>query len=251
MIKSINIAFVACLISFSLSAQIYEITSIKEVLHYLDATKKQIVVFDIDNTLLCPAQDLGSDQWISNLIKEKTSTGLTNQEAWEQMLSLYCHIQKFTTLMPTEDNLINSIHQIETACNHTICLTARSLCLADLTLKQIFNNNLFFQVPEIDHTRLNLPDDSIYQDGVLFCGNNCKGLVLIKFLEVCHYKTTTIIFVDDKLYNLQAVQKQLANTNIQFIGLRYAGCDARIARFDAQQTNQDLVQFLKLHPLTN
>lgn len=162
MIKYLNIAFITSLISFNLSAQIYEIASIKEVLNYLDASQKQIVVFDIDNTLLCPAQDLGSDQWISNIVKEKISTGLTNQETWTQILPLYCHVQQFTTLVPTEDNLVNSINQIENTCDHTICLTARSLCLADLTLKQLFNNNLFFQVPEIDHSRLNLPNESIY-----------------------------------------------------------------------------------------
>ncbi|MBI5346265.1 MAG: DUF2608 domain-containing protein [Chlamydiae bacterium] len=46
---------------FSLSAEIFEIKQIKEINLYL--IDDQLVVLDLDNTVLKTAQLLGSDQW--------------------------------------------------------------------------------------------------------------------------------------------------------------------------------------------
>ncbi len=232
------------------AAEIHEIKNMKEVLNYLDPKIAQIVVFDIDNTLLSPADDLGSDQWFSHLVKQHVANGRDQIAACDQVLPTYFHIQNYINLVPTELDLVASIKAIEQACAHTICLTARSpLKLINVTLEQLAKNKLTFNVPEFDHVRLALPENSIYQDGVLFCGHSCKGLVLRQFLDACHYTPTQIILVDDKLYNLQSVEKQLNLAGIQFIGLRYAGCDERIANFDFDRTNQDLESFLSKYPL--
>lgn len=232
------------------AAEIHEICNIKEVLNYLDPNLKQIVVFDIDNTLLCPVADLGSDQWFSYLVKQNIANGLGPIAACDQVLPTYYHIQKYIDLIPTESDLVASVKVIEQACAHTICLTARSpLQLINITLEQLSKNSLAFNIPEIDHVRLALPGNSVYQDGVLFCGHSCKGLVLSHFLNACHYQPDQIILVDDKLYNLENVEKQLVLAGIQFIGLRYAGCDERIAKFDFNQTSQDLENFLSKYPL--
>jgi len=239
------------LISLQLPAEIYEIKSIKEVLNHLDSREAQIVVFDIDNTLLCPKQDLGSDQWFSYVAKQNMINGLNQIEAYDQILPTYFHIQKYINLLPTESDLAGSVKEIEQVCDHTICLTARSLQLLDITIEQLAKNNLDFHVPEINRAKLDLPQNSIYQDGVLFCGHNCKGQVLKQFLAACHYTPTQIILVDDKRYNLESVEKQLSLVGIKFIGLRYAGCDERIAGFNINQANQDLVDFLSRYPLNN
>lgn len=248
--KFIRIIFtVNLLVNLNLVAEIHEIKSIREVLNYLDPQEAQVVVFDIDNTLLCPAQDLGSDQWFSYIAKQNIANGMNQKEAYEQILPTYFHLQKYLDLLPTEADLVVSVKAIEQACDHTICLTARSLQLVDITLGQLVKNNLDFHVPEVDHQKLDLPGDSIYQDGVLFCGHSCKGQVLSQFLVACHYTPTQIILVDDKRYNLEAVEKQLALAGVKFIGLRYAGCDERIANFDFKQTSQDLADFLTKNPL--
>jgi hypothetical protein len=235
--------------AFTIQAQIYEIETIEQVQNYLKHDQKQLVAFDIDNTLLCPEQDLGSDQWFSYLLKQKLQAGLNINDAVNQILPTYLHIQNHISLIPTEADLAQKIKVIETICNHTICLTARSLKLIPNTLKQLKLNQLNFCVPEINHACLELPCESHYEEGVLFCSNNCKGSVLIKFLQACHYKPELIILVDDKLHNLQSVAKQLNNCNINFIGLRYTGCDQRVARFDAEATNLALIKFLEQHPI--
>ncbi len=250
MFKTLNLFLVASLlVNLNLSAEIHEIKQISEVLSYINANQQQIVIFDIDNTLLCPAQDLGSDQWFSYHLKQHMHNGLDLATAVNLILPTYIHLQNHLELIPTEACLVENLKSIELACNHTICLTARSLGLVTRTCEQLAKNQLFFQVPEINHAKLSLPNHSLYQDGVLFCGNNCKGTVLIKFLEACHFAPTQIILVDDKLYNLQAVEKQLSAFNIHFVGLRYAGCDERIANFDSAKTQIELVNFLAQNPL--
>lgn len=250
MLKKLNLSLVASLlVNLNVFAEIHEIKQISQVLNYINTNQKQMVIFDIDNTLLCPAQDLGSDQWFSYHLKKHMLNGLDLDTAVNLILPTYIHLQNHLELVPTEANLVNNIKLIELACNHTICLTARSLGLVTRTCEQLAKNQLFFQVPEINHGKLNLPNHSLYQDGVLFCGNNCKGTVLIKFLQACHFVPNQIILVDDKLYNLQAVEKQLSEINIHFVGLRYAGCDERIANFDSTKTQIELDNFLAQNPL--
>lgn len=250
MVKKLQLFLVISLFICQLDAQVHEIQKIKEVFNFLKPNCKQIVVFDIDNTLLCPKTHLGSDQWVSNLVKHQTVMGLDQNSAWKKVLPLYFHLSKYIDLLPTEADLPVTVKSIEQACSHTICLTARSpLNLLEITLKQLANNNLSFRVPEIDHSQLVLPEQSYYQDGVLFCGINCKGQVLIQFLAACHYVPDEIILIDDKLYNLQAVAKELSALSINFVGLRYAGCDEHINNFNFQQTELELAEFLINHPL--
>lgn len=231
-------------------AAIYEINKLKEVLGYLQPGKAQIVVFDIDNTLLRAPSDLGSDQWVSCIVKQNISKGLAPIQAWDQILPTYFHIHRHINLVTTEPNLVDTVSQIEQACDHTICLTARSsMSLVQITLDQLTRNNLNFHVPEINHAQLNLPGNAVYQDGVLFCGHSCKGQVLKQFLAACHYQPVEIILVDDKEYNLLAVQDELAKSGIEFTGLRYAGCDGWIASLDMAQAQQELEKFLVVHPL--
>jgi hypothetical protein len=60
-------------------------------------------------------------------------------------------------------------------------------------------------------------------DGMLFADGANKGIVLKAFLsKIPQYKFKKIIFIDDKLKNLKAVEKICAETGTQFIGIEYA-----------------------------
>jgi hypothetical protein len=60
-------------------------------------------------------------------------------------------------------------------------------------------------------------------DGMLFASGADKGDVLKEFLiKIPPYKFKKIIFIDDKLKNLKAVEKICAETETQFIGIEYA-----------------------------
>ncbi len=63
----------------------------------------------------------------------------------------------------------------------------------------------------------------LYKQGILFCLQPNKGLVLKTFLEQINWVPLKVVFIDDKIGNLQSVQEELMAKNIEFIGLHYTG----------------------------
>jgi hypothetical protein len=82
----------------------------------------------------------------------------------------------------------------------------------------------------------------------LFCGLNDKGTVLLAYLDHTNYKPDLIIFVDDRAKNITSVELAVKQRNIEFVGLRYAGCDQKIQNFDHEVTRQELQEFLLKYP---
>lgn len=229
----------------------YEIFTIKSVFEYIDPKKSVLIIVDIDNTLLQTSKDLdyGSDQWFESELQKNLKDGLSFSEAIQKILPLYLHINFKINLIPTEPTLAYDISEIRKKCDFIICLTARSFHLAERTLLQLSNNNLFFSIENFDELILNLSHPALYKFGVLFCGSNNKGDVIEKFLTHINYKPEVIIFIDDKEKNLYAVEIACKKMNIEFIGLRYSGCDDRVRNFNADKTQQDLEKFLIHYPL--
>ena len=208
-----------------------EIQSIKEVAQHFNAQKRILAIFDIDNTLLHPTDntELGSDQWFSHHVRENIKKGMTSEDAIQAILPVYTHLHLFI--------------------EHVICLTARTFPLIERTIEQLNNNNLSFHIPKFDDFEWTLKHPCFYKQGCLFCGSNCKGDVLVSFLEKMDYKPEVIIFVDDKESYLYAIEHVAKKLNIEYIGLRYAGCDKRVKKFDAAQAEIDLQEFLVRNPL--
>jgi len=265
-LKLILLALITLSLNFSSYARIHEIKKIAEVAKYVKAKpsvrnlgnlikEKVFAIFDIDNTLLHPDKKLdsaGSDQWFSDRVKTEMNKGESINNALDKVLPLYYHIAQNINLELVEATLVKDIKNIEKLCEHTICLTARSLCLADITAKQLDRNNLYFKVPEIktDELKLNLPNESLYKHGILFCGNNSKGLVVTTLLDAMHYTPEKVVFVDDKEHNLKAVEKAVEARGIKFIGLRYSGCDEKVKNFNKEKADKKLEELLERCPFS-
>lgn len=255
----IKFRFIALLfLGFYASAGIVEISNIKDILNYLDINQRSIVVFDIDNTLLRPTTSLGSDEWFSSLVEENLVINheikLKNSKdvisAVNKSLPLYFHVNSKIDLIPTELDLSKDVRDIESCCGHTICLTARSLKMVDITLKQLEKNGLVFKVPELSSQDLimkfNYP--CTYKEGVLFCGNNDKGKILLFFLDNINYIPEHIIFVDDKIKNIKSVEKASISRGLKFTGFLYTGCEKFVKSFNKDLVNKELEKFLSKYP---
>ncbi len=235
---------------FSAHAHLVHINSIKEVITYLDSNKNVMVVFDIDNTLLHPKTDLGSDQWFCNELQNHVAQGLDHTRALAHVLPLYFHINHNIELVTTEENLPEIVSIIQKKCAHVYCLTTRSLDLVEKTIEQLEKNNLHFK-STIQEFFLPLPHTCFYKSNILFCGKNDKGTVLSTFLDTINYQPDSIIFVDDKESHLHCVLEAAQKRDIEYIGLRYAGCDERVKSFNRELTEQELQLFLSNHPLAS
>lgn len=243
--KIINI--IVCFVIFTTQAAI-DIITLNQIAPYLSPYKKTLIVFDIDNTLYHLATDLGSDQWFCHEVQKHIKNGLTTQEAVNAILPLYIHIHHNRELIPTEPELLQTFQTLTSKASHIICLTARSSPLAQRTLQQLKDckNFLSSAFPDYPLTTLRYP--AYFKEGIIFSGSNNKGEVLREWLQTMAYIPERIIAIDDKQSHLEAIQHALSSIDCEYIALRYAGCDQRVNNFNAEQTEQELQEFLMSYP---
>jgi ribulose-5-phosphate 4-epimerase/fuculose-1-phosphate aldolase len=85
-----------------------------------------------------------------------------------------------------------------------------------------------------DPSTLSLPYPAVYAHGVIYCGENPKDAVLIAFFEKSCFTPHRVVFIDDRLEQLQAVERALEERKIAFVGLRFSGADARVKAFNSE-----------------
>jgi hypothetical protein len=60
-----------------------------------------------------------------------------------------------------------------------------------------------------------------YGSGVICCGSIPKSRCLMEFLTYANVRPDEVIFIDDKIENLEDVREQCALAKIEFLGIRY------------------------------
>lgn len=241
--KRILLTLLLCFSICDLSlAKIIESDTVLEINNYLYGDLKHtLVIFDIDNTLAAPKLEIGSDQWVDYLVHEKMKQGLDLQQAFNAVLPTYFHVQFKIAMHPVEDITPTFIKDLQTQGISVIAITARSIYVASRTLDQLDDMRVELGIQgHTNELHLNMPIPCIYMDGVIFSGNNDKGLVLIELLNTIDFKPSKIIFIDDKLKNITAVEYAAQKCGIEFVGIRYSRCDARVANFNAVKAQAEL-----------
>lgn len=218
---------------------IVESDKLETVLEYI-TTPNTLVIFDIDNTLAHPVAELSSDEWFCNLVNAKMAEGHDYITSIYYALPVTYYAQFNVDLKPTEHNVPFLLGQLIAQKISIMALTTRSLFVAERTMEQLENINIQFLIPHIsqDELVLPMPYPCFYRDSILFGGNNDKGEALIAFFHWMNYYPDRVIFIDDKMKYLLAVEKALTHHDIQFIGIRYSGCDERVKNFDAAKAEE-------------
>lgn len=255
------------LLNFVTNAMIYETNTLQDVIKYAsslhfnspDAYKpipasKILTIFDVDNTLAEPLDEVASDQCFSALLKRNVPL---------RKILRFCHTaQKATNLKPIEETRFDPQNPNETILGtidtirflqkwgfKTMVLTARSSNIYECTLRQFAQNlkidftdsspypRALYRKSEITlNTESDEKGDCRFLNGTLFSGNHNKGLKLIQLLKHIGYHPKAIIFVDDKQKNLEnvrdALQKDPYFADVIFIGLRYGACDEKVKSFE-------------------
>lgn len=245
MIKRISLV-IGLLSSITINSQIIESDTIAEVLNHIE-DQDTLVVFDIDNTLAAPQQELGSDEWFNFMIQEKMAEGFDFTQAANIILPTYFHIQFHISLLPIEEQSSEILYDLIQRGIPTMALTARSIYVANRTHEQLNQINIAFSMPhaQSQELALSMPKPCIYKHGILFSDQNDKGETLLCFLDNINYHPKKIIFVDDKFKNLRAVEDDLFRRQISFLGIRFTRCDEKIKNFDGAKAAQQLHQFLQ------
>lgn len=103
--------------------------------------------------------------------------------------------------------------------------------------------------PQINHLILpqwkNEKHPAIFLKGVLCSCKYPKGEVLVAFLKEINWKPKHVYFIDDRLHNLQSVEKSLSAMNIPFVGYHYTGADLLPGILDQRLAETQLNYFLR------
>ena len=198
-----------------------------------------LLIYDIDNTIFEPEGNYGSDQWFYYLSKVYQMDGFRREESEEKALDLWNHTQSLIKVRPVETCTPTLIKDHQAMGVKVIAMTARTPSIADVTMDQLKSIDVNFADSTISNVgSIRLLHDScvgelLFIDGVLFVGEkNSKGDSLMLLLKALNYNPGNVVFVDDRLRHLKAVEKQLMSRNIPFKGYRYGGADKKVRAFD-------------------
>lgn len=228
---------IVLLVAGSAEAEIIETKYMKQSLPYI--TKDTLVIFDIDNTLVEPTQELGSDEYFSSRVDEFQKQGISRQQAYKKAIREWTSIQSITQVKlcePGSDKIIKDLQENKIV---AMGLTTRGLGLSTRTVEQLetLGIDLTHTAPtneEIHFMNANSNNEIhgvLFRGGVLFTAGTDKGAALCKFLAQSHYCPKKIVFINDKAAHIQEVEKYCDANNIPFIGIRYGYTDEKVKNF--------------------
>ena len=212
---------------------IIESDHLSSVLEHI-GPRNTLVIFDIDNTLAHPTEELSSDEWFCYLVDKKMAEGFDYITSVYYALPAAYYAQFNIPLEPTEPHIPDLIARLVNNGIAVMALSSRSLFIAERSLDQLNNINITFFVPNVNPQDLVLPMPypCFYKDGILFSDNNDKGEALNCFFDIMNYHPEKVIFIDDKMKYILSVEKALQTHHIPFVGIRYSGCDERVKNFN-------------------
>lgn len=232
----------------NIQGHIIEHDCIAEVARHLEQDKKNLVIFDIDNTIAEPYSDLGSDQWFNHIVTVYQKRGFSDKDAFKTAVKLYHHLHTFLDMQPVEAETPTFINSLQKQKIPVLALTARSFI--ERTFEQLGTIAIDFAHTAVSDGVFDLTQQNpaFYQNGIIFSGNNDKGRVLCAFFDRTGYQPDKIVFVDDKESNIASVERAVEARGIQFIGIRYSRLDKKVKALNITKAQEQLTALLAEHP---
>jgi hypothetical protein len=207
-------------------AQIIETTSFTEIREAIkEGDKDTLVIFDVKSVLILPqGQDSNSIDRYSPAEREK----------------LYSKILIQLKPALVDPNILNIFADIKSKQIKAIALTSgytgkfgyiekrEDLRIQKLKEVGISFKDSFSEIkPTIfeDIKKVNPKHYPMFKEGIVFACRLPKGEVLQRFLTQAKFKPKKVIFVDNKLKNIESVQEFCQNAKIDFHGFHYTFLD--------------------------
>jgi len=211
-------------------SQVHEINFMEEIMPEIDA--ETLVIFDIDNTVIEPTGQVGSDQWYYFLVeKYQSSENLSLSQAHQKAEHMWNLMQPLIVTKPVEQQTPEIIARLQEKNIPIMALTARSREIAEITRLQLQAHNVDFQrsAPEINYNF----NKTRYTGGILFQGEGYnKGETLVNFLKHTILSPKKIVFIDDKEKNTTNVNRALQEYGMKHVEFRYAQTDMKVREFE-------------------
>lgn len=219
------------------------IEDINEALRF--APEDTLIATDIDNTMMLPRQWLGSEAWFDAEVRHAQASSGSRQEAIDKARRKYIKIHQVSQAIPVEEQTPALISELQRAGYRTLGLTARSPLLAGRTHKQLADVGIDFRSTAIypDSVVTKLEKASGYYQGIMFVTENDKGEALFTLLDKIHQTYKHVIFIDDRLENVEKVLAACHLRGIAATGFYYQAARERMSQYEPELADIQEVVF--------
>lgn len=223
--KSFLLAVLLVFVSANAFAKIVEEGKMAKAVQSVD--KETLLIFDIDNTIIEPVQQLGSNQWYFHEYDKYIKDGLSPKDAHGKVFPVWLKILKTMKVRPVEQTTPGLIYAAQRKGVKIMALTARPATIKDITIEELRSAGVDLSLSPP------AKDGGGFFGGVLFVGlENDKGVVLNEFMAKTGMKPKRVVFVDDVKKNIEVVDKALASNGIECLCVRYGAADKRVKSFN-------------------
>ena len=227
-----TLALVVLLCASSSRAELREIKTMADIVPAIDTST--VLVFDIDNTLIEPVGQLGSDQWYYYLLKAYTRDGMTEAAAEVKAGETWTKTLPTVTVKPVETITPQIIREQQKRGIKMMALTARGPEDAEATFLQLKAIGVDLSVTPPYKKELRTPEKGFFTRGVFFQGEGpSKGATLVAFFNKIGLKPKRVVFVDDKPKHAKSVEQAVREAGIQVFSFRYGAADAKVNFFNS------------------
>jgi Protein of unknown function (DUF2608) len=223
-----------CLIPSLLFAEIFESDKMVDLVPHVN--EDTWVFIDLDNTLIESCLHLGSAQWRGHVRTKAKNAGYDEEEVIEAILDqFWLFVQPFVPVRLVDPDSTLVIQKLKDSSIPVFALTAREPSESGYTQEQLSSVDASFcssALPECSLLPSNEP--SLFDDGVIYCGENTKSEALAAFFKEVGYMPKKVIFVDDKRDQVSALGETLEEMGIEYVGIRFSAADERVKSFDGE-----------------
>ena len=206
--------------------------------HVID--DQSLVLLDLDNTVFTPDTGHVGHVWFKYMLMYGQSVGYDYAAAYAITQAEFMRRQHELRVIPAEAASIATIHALQQRGIPVIGLTGREQTIRDFTLRDLASLKLDFvaSIPTPECLALDIPGYAAWHQGIGFCNNNDKGVVLDHLFAATSYRPQQIIFVDDVEKHVVSVQQSALRHNIPYVGLRYSLFDAVEAAYELDEASK-------------
>lgn len=195
----------------------------------LNEKKRVLLICDIDDTLIRPIVNIGSDSWFCRSIKDEHINIIRKKLGLIYSLLTFSGVEKETDVFVNQIDVLTKTDNLK-----FFCLTSRSVLFHSYTVmhfKETGYDKVFVRPNMLlfdDHLYLNHDADieSVphvrYMDNICTCSGLNKGDVLIDILKRSYlnrridFDFDVIIFIDDSINNIDKMNNGLKDFLIDF-----------------------------------
>lgn len=210
---------------------VFESGKMEDLVPHVD--EETWVFIDVDNTLIESCVHLGSAQWRGHIKQKARNLGYDTKQSEFILDKFWLFVQPFVPVRLVDPDSAEVIQKLNESNTYLFALTAREPVESAHTQKQLSSVDVSLSSSAFQEA-LVLPSDhpGLLDKGVIYCGDNTKSETLIALFNAIGRAPKKVVFVDDRLEQVSALEETLEAMGIEFVGIRFSAADERVKSFD-------------------